>query len=689
MQHGDVQPPTDQFSFGAVFFEMATGIPAFSGEGLTTKIQALADYRDRTYLRNLHRVPWNFRGIVRRCLSWEPSGRYASTAELNRALAQAAKRPTQLWSALAAAALLASAFGVYLSLPKARPLPTLTQITRDGGWTGDVSFDAACGRIVYASDRNAKGKTRIWTSASDGSNPQRQTGEECGAAVRPVFSPDGKAIYYHCADEDREGIYRLDLPSNKTVLVESHADHPSFSPNGDMAFYRANRAFSPLYVWSGGKVRELRKDYTAETTRRPVWSPNGKHLAFLGSPLSTGNALSVNSVEIYVLSLETGEVAQTNLMEQIRKETIYQRKFPLLLRWLEGRLIIGLKSRDNTDLWETAIDPSKPSRTAGLRRLTSSNDEIWSGDACGDRLVFDATDMRWDIGAVPAQSTGIAAGPLEMLTQDAAEDRSPNFGPGGREMLFLSNRDGKFGLYRQSLSAGGGDPGKLFERSGTVDRAQVSPDGSWIAMHQVETAGADRIIAARVDGSEASTICSQCGNLGGWFEDNQAIHAAWEKGPVYQIRKIDRASGQAVPLFEDRERVLGNERIAPGGRWMAFVATSPDWSVWQVFVAPVPVKGVTPSRDWIPVTGPGADELRIGWSPDGRLLYTRGGPARPTELFAQQIDFQTGRLSGPPKSIYRIASDLPGLILYQFVAGEKRVLFQMSQETSNLWSARF
>jgi serine/threonine protein kinase/tetratricopeptide (TPR) repeat protein len=77
---------SDQFAFGAILYEMATGRRAFHRENLIDTLSAILHDDPDPILRANPRVPAPFRWIVDRCLGKEPDERYASTRDLAREL---------------------------------------------------------------------------------------------------------------------------------------------------------------------------------------------------------------------------------------------------------------------------------------------------------------------------------------------------------------------------------------------------------------------------------------------------------------------------------------------------------------------------------------------------------------------------------------------------------------------------
>jgi predicted ATPase len=84
---GTVDFRSDQFSFGAVLYEMVNGSPAFPGRGRAEVMAAIL--RDQPELLHSAKLqaPAPFFWILERCLAKDPNQRYASTRDLARDLA--------------------------------------------------------------------------------------------------------------------------------------------------------------------------------------------------------------------------------------------------------------------------------------------------------------------------------------------------------------------------------------------------------------------------------------------------------------------------------------------------------------------------------------------------------------------------------------------------------------------------
>ena len=78
---------SDQFSFGSVLYEMATGKRAFERATKPETLAAIIREEPEPIAALNPRAPAQLRWIVERCLAKEPQDRYAATEDLARELA--------------------------------------------------------------------------------------------------------------------------------------------------------------------------------------------------------------------------------------------------------------------------------------------------------------------------------------------------------------------------------------------------------------------------------------------------------------------------------------------------------------------------------------------------------------------------------------------------------------------------
>ncbi len=184
---------------------------------------------------------------------------------------------------------------------------TSTSTTRPDP-TSTPTAASASSELRLAFVRGNVGATDVYVSDSDGRSQTCVACRSCDEA-EPAWSPDGSTVIYQA---DCNGSYDIwavgvDTGATEPLRETSGTDErePDWSPGGDEIVYRVNRdgsernADGELRILSlgGGRERSL-----GEWGRSPVWSPDGRFIAFM-SERSSG-------WEIYVHNLSSGSTEQ-------------------------------------------------------------------------------------------------------------------------------------------------------------------------------------------------------------------------------------------------------------------------------------------------------------------------------------------------------------------------------------------
>ena len=162
---------SDQFSFGSVLYEMATGEPAFQRATTVDTLSAILHEEPRPLAEAAPKMPTPLRWVIERCLSKDAGDRYAATRDLAHDLATirerisevsgAGERPTlrprrtgRRWlrfAAPVAMVLLAALAGMWIEHAR-RPVepPTFRQLTFRRGEVGGARFAPDGQSIVFA-----------------------------------------------------------------------------------------------------------------------------------------------------------------------------------------------------------------------------------------------------------------------------------------------------------------------------------------------------------------------------------------------------------------------------------------------------------------------------------------------------------------------------------------------------------
>lgn len=132
-------------------------------------------------------------------------------------------------------------------------------------------------------------RTRIWSAASDGSEPARVIGDSALAARAPVWTPNGESIIFAGSDDHAfdYGLYRMDADGANVERIGDltgyswSLDQLSISPDGTTVAVSSGPDKYDLYLVdlaTGEDELIAGEDELDEV--RPFWSPDGSMIAF-------------------------------------------------------------------------------------------------------------------------------------------------------------------------------------------------------------------------------------------------------------------------------------------------------------------------------------------------------------------------------------------------------------------------
>ena len=253
---------SDQFSFGSMLYEMATGRKAFHGPTSVDTLSAILHAEPEPIPAIRSDVPAPLAWIVERCLAKDPAERFADTRDLARDV-------RALRDHLPSADSESSGRFVFAPRPGkslARLLPALSAVAL-------LALAFFIGRAAFG------------TRPSSDSPSVRRVTFQRGSVTNARFAPDGETIVYSAAWEGRPQeifVTRLDATDSRPLGI-SRAQLLSVSKRGQLAlllkekYLASGRGAGTLALVSivGGTPRQVQENLD----KRIDWGSDGETLA--------------------------------------------------------------------------------------------------------------------------------------------------------------------------------------------------------------------------------------------------------------------------------------------------------------------------------------------------------------------------------------------------------------------------
>jgi eukaryotic-like serine/threonine-protein kinase len=545
----DLDARTDLFSFGAVLYEMATGMLPFRGESTAAIFDSVLNKEPASPLRINPDLPTELDHIIHKALEKDREIRYQGAAEIRAdlkrlkrdttsgrvsvavAAATQAPKPKRRWPLVvgASAALLLAAALVWFFFPVSPPKVTgITQLTHDGYVMGNMLTDGA---RIYVTQFRPEGQVLAQVSATGGET------SAIPAAVENMMiediSPDHSQLLVGTmtgTGNRQTPLWALPLPTGSPRrLGDIMGSFGSWSPDGkQMVFikgadlYRANSdGTSPhLLVASQG------------VALAPAFSPDGSRIRF--SVLGQANTTSLWEVRADGSSLHQLLVGWHTLPTECCG------------RWTaDGRYYVFESSTRRANNIFALAEPTSIFRKISHTPVQLTNGPILYSsvvpDVSGRKLFVQGVQQRGELVRYDAAGKqfvpfleGISASDVAFsrdgkwvtyvtvpdsqlwrsrvdgserlqLTYAPAVATLPVWSPDGTQIAYISAQLGK--LWKIFLvSAQGGSPEELLpENVGELD-ATWSPDGAQLAFGRLSTMNTGTKDIQLVEGEDPSDV---------------------------------------------------------------------------------------------------------------------------------------------------------------------------------------
>ena len=506
---------TDLFSFGLILYEMATGQRAFSGETAPIVRDAILNRTPVPVHDTNSTLPPKLELIIEKAIEKEREKRYQSASEMRGDLGTLTangsplsardlkrRRIRQLLPFSSASLLVLVCIAAVLLINRRQPIrPQLkqTQLTENSPENeveaGAISRD---GKFLVYNDM--KGLHLKSLETGETRNIQ-EPAEFKGSHVDWGFSPlSGTKFLASASILGQPVAWVVSVMGGAPHRLRDNATPASTSPDGStIAFLTDLAAGGFREIWlmdtNGEHARKLYEAPENSTFGSTGWSPDGRRLLY------RKNRRTGDKMEITLESRDLYGGPITTVLSGVDGAN-----------WLpDGRIIYSPAEPDGggsgSNLWEMRVDPGTGKPEGKPIQLTN-----WAGfyigastvTADGKSLVFNKWWVQHSVYVADFARNERSAPNLRRLTLSDGRERPVGWTADSKSIVFVSNRSGTWGIYRQAPGDESADA--ILTTLSDKARACISPDGAWILYQDFQTRTTGRLMRIPTAGGSAQLV---------------------------------------------------------------------------------------------------------------------------------------------------------------------------------------
>jgi eukaryotic-like serine/threonine-protein kinase len=610
-------PQSDQFSFGLVLFELATGRRAFHRDSAAGTMSAII-HDDAPPMPESFPAP--LRWIVERLLSKDPAERYESSRDLYRELRQLRDRLSEATRAR--------------SVVDAKPVNRIRRLL----WPAVAVTTIAAGMLA------ASWLGRAPTDETSTFRFSPLTTEQ-GSEQAPEFSPDGKSIVYVARVRGISQAFVKAVGSTDSVQITRATEdvaEPFWSRDGSTIYFRSASSLWAVAV-SGGASRRVMDDLSAasilpdESTvvfvrsgRLWIGQSGGKPHAFGEPPFPAspnvtfvrvspdGSRVAViEGPDLWLLSYPKGEARKLGTGYSLYSWWSWysDSRYALVTNRLDAHNF-------QISVCDSATGSSRVVYASAIHTLHASP----SPD--GRRIAYSAGEPNWKVEEVE-----VASGRLSTLVSTTSSAWQPDWNPSGSHFIFASAGEGQFAI--QEWSRTDGPKRRLREEAGVLHLStpRWTPDGTRFA-YEKYSAGGGKLWVSNASGGQAEPVDPEsiAYQLVAWSPDSQWLVYVRQVAGKMELAKIRPGSREPAVILTAGLTNAFSQSLAwsPKNDWILYPGGDGLW-----LIAP---------------DGTGAHKLTsrqsaaVGFSKDGRrvvgVFHNPSDQGTPWQLWS--IDVNTG-----------------------------------------------
>jgi serine/threonine protein kinase len=543
VERGTVDHRTDLFSLGVVIYEMCVGQRPFTGDSVK---EVFNEIRHADPALSLLRTSRSRLGrIIERTLAKDPAARYQSAEELRSDLESLGRRDRSWWikwAALLFVVFAASAIWFWQSRRSAeRPVIFASAAQKLTDLPGEEVYPSLTPdgqSVVFASVQS--GNWDIYRQTVGERSTVNLTAAFDSYDTQPAVSPDGSLIAFRSSREGG-GVFLMNLDGTNVIKVTDSGFNPAWSPDGkelvlnddNVANYESRNTYpSASKLWAVNVTTKTQRMITTRDAVQADWSPNGQRIAFWGEQkgghrdiwtvASDGASEPVNVTDdgfidwnpiwsidgkhLYFLSNRGGEMnlwrvaideGTGNVKSAPQPATLPSNNCQHISFARNGKSLVYGQTNRNENVSQVDFDPVAGGIIGTPTFLTQSLKRYTFFSLAPDEQSFvylARGEPQQDL--FTADRTGA---PQHRVTDDVAQDIVPRWSPRGDWIAFLSDRSGKYEIWKVRPD-GSGLSQMTYEPGREVIAPVWSPDGNKL-LYQIRNVNS-YVIDANRSGTE-------------------------------------------------------------------------------------------------------------------------------------------------------------------------------------------
>lgn len=265
-----------------------------------------------------------------------------------------------------------------------------------------------------------------------------------------AWFPDGTHILAAAADpqSSKPSLWSLSVLGAEPRKIIDDAYYGALSPDGQqLAFVRGDWGQQAIWLAgsNGADERVLTSGGIAEIDGL-AWSPNARWLAFVRGTAKPGHY----SLELAVVTLELATGATNVIFSDPGLGGGLTWSSQDRLQFSRSDLPPG---QNDTNLWELPLHPYSVFPTGPPLRLTSGPDRKYPASASrdGKKILYGRGGNDPDVYIADIEGTAGRLANYRRLTMDDRKDMPYGWTADSRSVIFTSDRDGAFHVFRQDI----------------------------------------------------------------------------------------------------------------------------------------------------------------------------------------------------------------------------------------------